>query len=113
MINHKRKILFIDICKTAGTAITKTLQQQFPQDRWEGKHHSVPNYTPRLASRVTDEILDEYSSFTVIRNPYDRMVSLWIWGLGGPYRDVNIPNIVDIDIKPLLNGYPIHQVLLE
>ena len=30
--------------------------------------------------------MNEYSSFTVIRNPYDRMVSLWIWGLGGPYR---------------------------
>lgn len=87
MINHGRKILFIDICKTAGTAITKTLQQQYPKDRWEGKHHSVPNYTPRLASKVTNDILDEYSSFTVIRNPYDRMVSLWIWGLGGPYRD--------------------------
>lgn len=88
MINHKRKILFIDICKTAGTSITKTLQKYYPEDKWEGKHHSVPNFTPKIASMVNDEILDEYSSFTVIRNPYDRMISLWVWGLGGDYHSL-------------------------
>lgn len=86
MINHKRKILFIDICKTAGTSIISSLKKYYPDDNWEGKHHSVPNYTIKLASTVTNEILNEYSSFTVIRNPYDRMVSLWVWGMGGPYR---------------------------
>jgi len=103
MINHNKKILFIDITKTAGTAIIETLQELYPKEKWEGKHHSVKNFTADgtkvingrpTCSKVTNEILKNYKTFTVVRNPFDRMVSTWHWGLNGDYRNTTFEEFI-------------------
>ncbi len=94
MKNVELGILFIDIAKTAGTAITTSFQYQYPAYLFEGKHHSIQNFLSHgsavfddyghphggTCSEVTAHDLQNHYSFSVIRNPYDRMVSLWLWG---------------------------------
>ncbi|OED43554.1 hypothetical protein AB833_03570 [Chromatiales bacterium (ex Bugula neritina AB1)] len=94
-------ILFIDITKTAGTAIKESFERRFPNYTFEGKHHSIRNFlsygSPVLddfgmphegtCSPVTTQELLNYHTFSVIRNPYDRMVSLWLWGRGNEYNE--------------------------
>ena len=92
--NTDLNILYIDITKTAGMAITESFQVQFPNYTFEGKHHSIQNFIAhgsdivddfgrRLVGTcrvVTQHDLEDLHTFSVIRNPYDRMVSLWLWG---------------------------------
>ena len=82
MINHKLKILFIDITKTAGTSIIQTFKNNYPDQNWQGKHHSIKNFLGDVTcSTLTDEIIKNYRTFTVVRNPFDRILSLYIWGI--------------------------------
>ena len=95
-------ILFIDICKTAGHSIRQAFRRKY---RAPGNHHSVRNFTaegckPKDPKKiydstkwnatcdiVTEEDLNTYRTFSVIRNPYDRLVSLYLWG--PKYRKVS------------------------
>ena len=123
------KFIFIDICKTAGSSINASFMENFPKIKFEGKHHSIPNYTALPAhavvhswegennhipnyrmkpmgstkhawqpvngehytcSYVTKSDIDNYSLFAVVRNPYDRMVSQYLYGkLRGTYQQCN------------------------
>lgn len=85
MLCHELRLLFIDICKNAGTAITFAFKRAYPRYKFRGKHHSIKNYTPGISSMLTDKIIDGYVTFAVVRNPYDRMVSLWLWGSRSDY----------------------------
>lgn len=104
MICHELRLLFIDITKTAGTAITKGFIQAYPEYHIQdhmNKHHSVKNFSSKedrsmnelhktwtCIEIVTDIMLNSYITFTVVRNPYDRLVSTWLWGRNRVY---NIP----------------------
>ena len=86
------KILFIDICKNAGSSISRGFRRKFPELKAKGRHHSVRNFTAKgfdpedgsiwkaTCDPVTEEDLNTYRTFAVIRNPYDRLVSLYLWG---------------------------------
>jgi len=68
------KFIFIHIPKTAGTSITYMFRKEIK---------SIKQYSPikpkhpkliSLAHKIQDS-LDNYYSFTIVRNPWDRMVS--------------------------------------
>lgn len=91
----KYKFIFIDICKNAGTSINASFASQFPNVAFEGKHHSIKNYTATgyidvdkvTCSALNEDIINDYFLFSVIRNPWDRMVSLYLWGVNRGEKD--------------------------
>jgi len=66
-INNKR-ILFIHIPKTAGTSILSCLN--------DGKDFKIKH---SLLKTYPSAILDSFIVFSVIRNPFDRFVSQWLY----------------------------------
>lgn len=89
MICTKNKILFLHIPKTGGTTIEKNI---FPgyhpgtepdysilcgwDDRFGWLSHLTMNQIIELCPRLD---LSEYLAFTVVRNPWDRLVSEYHW----------------------------------
>ena len=67
MISHKHKIIFIHIPKTAGTSIDNFFTGSFQ------RHSCAKDYQ----SYLKDIIFKEYFKFTVVRNPWDLIVSLY------------------------------------
>ena len=115
MVHHDYKLVFIHLTKCAGSSIVRTLDFH-PVDGPGGGHHAEASYIKQV---VGDKIWNEYFKFTVVRNPYSKMVSLYryasptylpgstfsefikCWGNGGfqeigpdhsylPYLDENI-----------------------
>lgn len=72
MISHKHKFIFVHINKTAGTSIEKILKKI--SRNWIGKHHSIKKYY-KLADK--NHGFENYFKFTIIRNPWDRFLSLY------------------------------------
>jgi len=83
------KLIHIHIPKTGGTAIETYFHQigdlqwnpefwvgqQRKNDRWYEYQHLSMQELRSLASST----LDAYDSFTVVRNPYARMISDYVW----------------------------------
>ncbi|MFK5892540.1 MAG: sulfotransferase family 2 domain-containing protein [Pseudomonadota bacterium] len=75
MIDHEKKILFIHIPKCAGTFIEKHLTPNIQWDKTDEKHltmeHSIDKYGL--------DIVQSYYKFSIIRNPYERLVSFYLY----------------------------------
>jgi len=69
-VSDKYKITFIHIPKSAGTSLRKCLSENDENFRQVGQGHSI------IKDGMPKEIRD-YKTFTVVRNPWDRMVSLY------------------------------------
>jgi len=65
MIDHSRRLIFIHIPKTAGKSIL-----EFFGMRWQN-HKDLLRYSKELEPRA----FKEYFKFTVVRNPWDRILS--------------------------------------
>lgn len=95
MIDIQRKFIFIHIPKTGGSSVTYAL---FPKLRGKwGKYkgHFLPNeYEPVLWKH--------YFTFCFIRNPWDRMVSLYHYHCDGVY----LVNNADIEFKEFCLSFP-------
>ncbi len=77
MIDHNRKLIFIHIPRTAGTSIEAAL---VGNDWWlidpQSKHISAS----QARDLYGEDIWESYTKFTVVRNPWDRVVSMWATG---------------------------------
>jgi hypothetical protein len=74
MILDKHKILFIHIPRTGGTSVENHFNYQ-SKHGWNPKnsqHLTLEEYSNHYN-------LDDYFKFTVVRNPWDRLVSWYIW----------------------------------
>lgn len=65
MINHQHRCLFVHIPKTAGKSVLRFFGMS-----WQA-HTDIAKYTRDL----DDDILNNYTRFTIVRNPWDRLVS--------------------------------------
>lgn len=86
MISDAGGFIFIDIPRTAGTAVGKALKQVFKC--CEGKHHSITNICADydFCTYIDRDQIRDYFKFTIVRNPFDRLVSLYMWGVKSIYR---------------------------
>ena len=92
MISHSKKFIFIHIPKTGGTSIEIVLKGYIAEKyKIAGdntffigpdiKHHTASE----LLERYGKKKFGEYLKFCVIRNPWDRLLSLFYWGHKQPY----------------------------
>jgi len=91
MIDHNRKFIFIDICRTGSTSIRVTLSDSKEKDI-NPRHHNIGNRYVKQSVMLTDNQIKNYFKFTIVRNPYDRLVSLWLWG----YSKYNFSQFVNL-----------------
>lgn len=92
MICDKHKFVFIHIPKTGGHSVDKYFIQKrlVDDDKWHCTGDQILKY-------MGVEKWKEYQTFTIVRNPWDRMVSEYSWqgGLGEdqiptPWGDKNV-----------------------
>jgi len=90
MIDHERKLIFLHIARTGGTSVETALVKK---DWWfvdpETKHLSAQ----QARAHYGDIIWNNYTKFSIVRNPWDRLVSMWAtkWWHESSGLPVNIP----------------------
>jgi hypothetical protein len=74
MICHEKRLIFIHIARTGGSSVEHAL---VGSDWWlvepETKHLSAS----QTRALYGQEVWDSYTKFTIVRNPWDRMVSMF------------------------------------
>ncbi len=70
----ERKFIYMKATKTAGTSVLRGVLEPKISGIIHQKDH--PDEYQTWLDGITDEILKEYFIFTVIRNPWDRVVSI-------------------------------------
>jgi hypothetical protein len=77
IISHSNRFIFIKSEKTAGSsvelAISKILKKN---DIWLDGSHMTP---VEISEKYGNEIFNEYFKFSIVRNPFDKMVSHFFW----------------------------------
>ena len=71
-INHKYKTIFVHIPKTAGTSMER---KEFVGLPGADCHDSINKFKERVTNS------EEYFKWCFSRNPYDRLVSAYVWGI--------------------------------
>ena len=69
MILEDHKLIFIHIIKTAGSSIERLYESS------ESDHRTAQSYLSKLGK----EEYDSYFKFTIVRNPWDKMVSQYFF----------------------------------
>jgi hypothetical protein len=83
MISHARRFIFVHIGRTggssferlAGVASTSDLRTAHAGNTDFPNKHAIFNYYYKCYPTE----FSQYFKFTIIRNPYDRLVSAWFW----------------------------------
>lgn len=82
-ISLKHKLAFLHIPKTAGTSIEKALSIQTPECLYAKTKHKMLPVCPQhlFLSELINEswFVKDYTIFTVVRNPFDRLVSEFLF----------------------------------
>ena len=89
-ISHKDKLIFIHIPKTGGGSIEKTLKIYGTENNGDLKpnlnilygisnNKVLQHLTLQEILEITKNKFNDYKIFTFVRNPYDRIVSEYLW----------------------------------
>jgi len=88
MYSLKYKMVFIHISRTAETSMTYALKDfssdfKYPAERKHSRQHlDYREYKNYLYSTHKEDIKDYYV-FTIIRNPWEKLVSHFMWHTEG------------------------------
>ena len=90
---HEKKCIFIHIPKTAGTSIEHYISEK---ERFilffrgiSSSNRSMHHYTALELQKMIPKYFKEYYKFSIVRNPYDRLLSEYYWT---PIKDVGYKN---------------------
>ena len=84
LVSDSKRFIFIHIPRTAGFSVNQSLQAwvdhqnlDFSQARWEKDY---PHYTSiEIRQIVGEERFQEYFKFAFVRNPWDRVLSRYLY----------------------------------
>jgi hypothetical protein len=77
MIDFNRRLLFIHIARTGGTSI----EYAFAGNDWCCIDMPTKHLSPSQARKhYGEDVWNSFVKFTVVRNPWDRLVSMWVTG---------------------------------
>ena len=83
MISHKHAFIFVHVGRTGGSSLERLAGADITRDPrtqlsgntdFHGKHFTFAEYYNLYPTEFSD-----YYKFTIIRNPYERLVSAWCW----------------------------------
>ena len=81
-ISHKFQIIFIHIPKCAGTSVWSALQMEpTPNNLISFEEPVLQHLLPaQLKGKyITETVWNSYRKITIVRNPYDRIISDFFW----------------------------------
>lgn len=134
LVSHRKKFIFTKTYKTAGTSVESYFEPYcLPEGEWTETHareeyisptgiigfrglnkgsSTYYNHMPaeRIRELVGSAIWDEYFKFTVVRNPFDKMVSAFYMQERNK-RNYSVPQRLKALMRRVLNrGRPIDRI---
>jgi hypothetical protein len=105
MISHEHKAIIVHIPKTGGTSIENALKMS----KSHGRH------LMGVVGRTKYKVWNEYYKFSFVRNPWDRMVSIFhYYKLGKEPENKPIRDILkDVDFNQFITNISKHSWLKE
>jgi len=106
IVCEEKKLIYMKPAKTAGTSILRNSLQKHLPGIIHLKDH--PEKFQAWLQKTTDEELEEYFIFSVVRNPWDRLVSVASY-LNIPFHDF-IHNMQEYRNDPRIraHSWPLH-----
>tara|TARA_A100001015_G_C15037250_1_gene737120 strand:+ start:3272 stop:3979 length:708 start_codon:yes stop_codon:yes gene_type:complete len=90
-IGLEQDFIFIHIPKTGGTSVKDCLIRNYPKENLFytdfGYHAPLREYVKAIKSNPNCKPMAEYVIFVCVRNPWDRMVSLYNWKTKGTAKE--------------------------
>lgn len=115
MIDHQRRLIFIHIARTGGTSIEAAC---VGQDWW-----NIQSQTKHLSAHQSrllygEDVWRSYFKFTVVRNPWDRAISLWFrraWSASPRQRPIEDLEAFLLQLRPhkheKYNSLHFHEII--
>ena len=76
LISDSHKFIFIHIYKTGGTSIQTALKDYRREEQGESRKHVT---IKRLLTEGYKDLIENYHVFTIVRNPFSRLVSTYFY----------------------------------
>jgi hypothetical protein len=76
MICEELELLFINIARNASQSIRAAFKQAYKDYKFTNRHNSIRD----ICAPLPEGVMGIYKSFSISRNPYDRVVSMWLFG---------------------------------
>lgn len=117
MYSHEHKFIYVHIPKSAGTFVKHYLLSNIESDYvnnqnqqdYDDKYHVT---CERALNAIAQDVPDyeDYFKFTVVRNPFDRVVSMFSY-LGGWKFDYFVENNIESPMMPYVQKF--HQYYMS
>ena len=117
MIDHSRELLFLHIARTGGTSIETALVEN---DWWYIEAPTKHLSAKQARLYYGEKIWNTYTKFSVVRNPWDRVISMWSTKWWHPTRESREECSMEFFIQNLkphpnetYNSLHYHEILNE